>query len=315
MADFHSSRRSRRPAQPVTPVSSRPIPPHWEEAARKKGFSVHSRDPGRREGLLLRCLKCGELSSVHRYAMTIANPVCTPCYDAELAREAEAAGLTFLGRDPTNSHYGRYRGDCGHDLRRQRGYVQQVGRGERSIRCAVCLEERYDQMAGALGWTLVGKVRNRRGHWRRFRHSCGHEQDMTLQNLATQRFDCRGCGASWTAARSSIYLVTFDVPGRGKFVKLGIARHPDARLRDQLLLRDDIATEVVQVVAVATGHAALVKEKGAHKVLRREFPGSVVPAADLDWITVRSEVYGIEVLPRARELMEAFAADSTAPAP
>ncbi|OCX63171.1 hypothetical protein BFP70_13285 [Thioclava sp. SK-1] len=221
-----------------------------------------------------------------------------------MAREAAAAGLEFVERHPTDSHRGIYRAPCGHLLDRQRGFIQRVVLGEVDVRCSECFEGSVAALAHDQGWELVGLSGQGNPEYRKLRHQCGHEQDIAIGNLRTQRFTCNGCGGSWAAEPSFLYLCQFDLPGsQGSFVKLGMSRNPTSRLRYQLGITADIQARILQEISMESGSAALRTEKRLHGVLRAELPHCVVPPSELNWIGVVSEVYRIEALPRIQALL------------
>ena len=85
----------------------------------------------------------------------------------------------------------------------------------------------------------------------------------------------RGCGKSWTAAPSFLYLFRVLLPNGMRVLKLGFSRNPQSRLQHQLLSGRDLACQVLRVVAMPTGHRANCIEKRLHTRLRRAFPEAV----------------------------------------
>lgn len=306
MPTVYFSRRSRRAPTHVhdIEIDQRSPQESWHQLARERGYTYFGRDPRKRGNVYLRCSACTNLMYVHTHVLRTAQPECTACWLSDMAREAAAAGLEFVERHPTDSHRGIYRARCGHLLDRQRGFIQRVGLGEVDVRCSECFEGSIAAIACDQGWELVGLSEQGNSEYRKFRHQCGHEQDIAIGNLRTQRFACNGCGGSWAAEASFLYVCRFDLPkSRGSFVKLGMSKNPTSRLRYQMGIAGDIHAQILQEISMESGSTALRAEKRLHALLKAELPQCVVPASELNWIGVRSEVYRIEALPRIEALL------------
>ncbi|MCE8457873.1 GIY-YIG nuclease family protein, partial [Rhodovulum sulfidophilum] len=73
---------------------------------------------------------------------------------------------------------------------------------------------------------------------------------------------------------------------------------PQSRLRHQLLLQPGIQAELLQTVPQPTGHTALCCEKALNRALKKSHPDAIIPHAQFqDWLSVKTEVYGIEIEP------------------
>ncbi|MGP9805916.1 hypothetical protein [Paracoccus sp. NSM] len=283
-----------------------PIRPHWQNAARAKGFEIIGRVRDRYH-LHLRCGDCAGTHVTKLFVLMSARPLCPHCLAARRRATAEAAGVTFLRQDPEASLYGFYRADCGHVLRRQFEIVDRAARGATGLRCGICLIQREEAEAQRYGWQRLGPDETRPSNYRLYRHGCGHVQSIAQANMLWGQCDCAACGESWSSRPSFIYLFDIrlpaddDAPSR-RYLKLGYSAHPVKRYRHQLGLPIGAEVEVLRVVPMPTGHAACGTEKAAHARLVRAHPEAVVPAAELAGrMKLRSEIYR----PHLRAVIEA----------
>lgn len=287
-----------------------PIHEHWTEAARDKGFDLIARVRDRLH-VALRCQTCGGVHAARHSVVMSAQPLCPHCIEARWRQTALTAGLTWIGRDQDNRHYGRYGLPCGHVSRRQFAFVDRMARGKVAARCNICLIMREEDEAQKVGWVRVGRDPKGNASYRLYRHTCGHEQRIAVGNMKWGQCDCSGCGQSWTAKPSSIYLLDIRHSGTGRhFLKLGYSAHPLKRHKHQLGLPKDAIVEVLRVVAMPTGHDACACEKAAHSRLKRTHPESLVPHPDYaDLMNVASEIYRPESLPLLHETLDRVEAD------
>ena len=129
-------RSSHVPAEEWVPYPG-PIPNDWHAIAEAKGFSIHSRIRDRLH-LCLQCQTCGGLTAQKVYTLRIAQPACVGCQCQAREDLAQAAGLAFLHRDPSNRHYGIFRAPCGHKISRQFAFLERIAAGEVAHRCEYC---------------------------------------------------------------------------------------------------------------------------------------------------------------------------------
>lgn len=305
---YYSWRSRRQPSDiPNSAIDRRDPPPHWHNRARRAGYNYVGRTGGSNGPVLLKCGICQNIISVHQHTLRSVIPQCSSCVAKEIRDEAVEAGIHYIARHPDDPKLNIYRADCGHIIFRQRGQILKVGEGRNAIRCADCLEARYRRMAQSQGWKLIGKTEDNRPGYRRYRHKCGHTQNIAVANMAVQRFSCNGCSDGPMQRPSWLYVMRFTLPEQAEtFVKLGISWNPQARLDYQLGLANGVAGEIVTQVAMPTGAVAMSYERRLHNRLKREFPDLVIPADDLWWICVCSEVYHAEALPWILEQVEAL---------
>ena len=296
------------------PIIAMPILPNWHEIARAKGFEIAARIEDRLH-LALRCHDCGGLTRAKLFTLRTANPICQPCLRAQHVATARKAGIDFLRRDPDNTQYAFYRLACGHEGRRQFGAVERAAAGIHDLRCAICLAAREAREAEAEGWQLLGPDPEADANYRLYRHHCGQEQRIARTNMQTGRFDCAGCGESWTQAPSTIYLMRFVLPGGEVILKLGHARNPHSRLHHQLLRDKELPAALLRRVPIAHGHRANRIEKRLHARLRRDFPDAVVPKARFAaHLRVSSEIYVEALGPHLHACLDAVAVREAAEA-
>lgn len=278
---------------------------HWTAAARSKGFDLIARVRDRFR-VALRCQTCGGIHVSRHFVVMTAQPLCPHCVETRWRETAIAAGLTWLGRDTNHRHYGHYGLPCGHEVRRQFSFVERVAAGAVAPRCETCLVHREEAEALRFGWTRLGRDPQGKASYRLYRHHCGHTQRIAVANMRWGQCDCAGCGQSWTAKPSFIYLLEIRHPGtRRHYLKLGYSSHPLKRHKHQLGLPKDAEVEVLRVVAMQTGHDACAREKAAHAELRRLYPEAVVPQPEYaDLMNVVSEIYHPQALAILQETLD-----------
>ncbi|MDP2079592.1 MAG: GIY-YIG nuclease family protein [Pseudotabrizicola sp.] len=291
------------------PVFPGAILPHWSAMASQKGFSIAARVVDRLH-LALRCDACGGLTKTRLSVLMNYQPTCAPCLHAKHIATAAAAGLTMLRRDPSNRHYGYYAASCGHELRRQFALIDQASRGDKALRCDTCLQTKHMAKAAAHGWTLLGCDPDKRVNYRHYCHdACGAEQSVTLGNMTTGRFACAQCGEVWSAAPSAIYLMRFQLVDGRPVVKLGFSRNPASRLNHQLQSGRTRTGELLRVVHLPTGAAALHAEQGMHQRIKATIPCTIVPQERyVGQIKVKSEIYTPDALALITTLLDDLAA-------
>lgn len=289
-----------------------PIHEHWTEVAREKGFDLIARVRDRLH-VALRCQTCGGVHAARHSVVMSAQPLCPHCIEARWRQTALAAGLIWLGRDQDHRHYGHYRLACGHEVRRRFAFVERIAAGAVAARCEACLVQREEAEASRFAWDRLDRDPQGNPNYRLYRHSCGHTQRIAVANVRWGQCDCAGCGQSWTAKPSYIYLLDIRQPRTGRHVlKLGYSARPVKRHKHQLGLPKDAIVQVLRVVAMPTGHEACACEKAAHAHLKRTYPESLVPHPDYaDLMNVVSEVYRPESLPLLHETLDRIEADIT----
>lgn len=286
-------------------IHAGPVHAHWAEAARSKGFDLVARVRDRLH-VALRCQICGGIHVTRHSVVMTAQPLCPHCIEARWQATASTAGLTWLGRDSTHRHYGYYRLPCDHTARRQFTFVERVAAGAVAPRCETCLVHREEEEALRFGWARLGRDPQGNVSYRLYRHHCGHEQRVAVANMRWGQCDCAGCGQSWTAKPSYIYLLDIRHPEtRRHYLKLGYSSRPVKRHKHQLGLPKDAQVEVLRVVAMPTGHAACAMEKAAHAELRRLYPEALVPHPEFsDLMNVVSEIYRPDSLSMLHEALD-----------
>ena len=182
-----------------------PIRPHWQATAAAKGFRILARVHDRYH-LLLRCRTCRRDFPAKLFVLMRGQPLCPHCLAARRAALAAEAGVAFLGPDPDHSAYGHYLAPCGHILRRQFELIARVARGETGLRCETCHAAREAAEARRFGWQRLGPCPSGRPNYRLYRHRCGHVQRVAQANMLWGQCDCAGCGQSWSARPSFLYL-------------------------------------------------------------------------------------------------------------
>lgn len=287
---------------PACPAD-RPIPATWLQTAHAKGIDVLRRVRDKYH-IELGCRTCETPFVCKAYVLMHNRPNCPTCQMSRWHWEAERAGARLLRRDDHHRHFAHYRLRCGHEVRRQIAQVRRSAHGHTAIGCEHCQVQREAAAAKARGWQLIGADPVHGSNYRRYRHSCGHQQSIAVANMVTGRVGCSGCGDSWMSQKSFIYLFDLRDPGGQPFVKLGYSKDPLSRLHHQLELAEGAHGEVLRSVAIKTGHAAVRLEKAMHAKLRRGFPAAVVPAGALGWIKVTSEIYHSGLAPHIHNLLD-----------
>jgi hypothetical protein len=285
-----------------------PIHPHWQAAAVAKGFKIEARVADRYH-LALCCDECDGLTKTRLSVLMSAQPICAPCLAAKHAEAARMAGLKFLGRDASDRHYAFYQAKCGHTMSRQFALIERAAAGEAGVRCEECLHAKHASEAEEQGWTLVGADPANRTSYRLYQHQkCGADQSIAVGNMNTGRFDCSHCGETWSAAKSNIYMMRFDLACGETVLKLGYSRNPNSRLRHQLQTGPRRDGELLRAIAVSSGRTAIIEEKAMHKRLRTELGHTLVsPVRFTDQLKVKSEIYTLEALDLMTSLLDDLA--------
>jgi hypothetical protein len=297
-------RRSRRAADRTCKLTfRRPLPAHFHDIARAKGFNLEGRGC-RSSDLKLKCLNCDQSLQVRR-SVVINNKVeCNHCLWRRRFDSAMAVGATILSAVPRQHKLAHLVLKCGHVATRQYGRIERAARGGHDLGCEDCREARYAEEADGSGWTLVGKAQNDKQGYRAYRHRCGHTQDHMTGNMLTQQIDCAGCGETWASKPSKIYLFRITLR-RMTVLKFGFSSNPPRRLYQQLGDAARDTGQILRVIDLRTGHAALNHENWAHNVLRRNHPEIVVPRSAFEGqITTKSEIYTCAAEPHIRRLMD-----------
>ncbi len=307
---LHLPRRSRDVKESEWTEQKRRIPAAWHTIAERKGYRIDRRIRDRYH-VALECHSCGAHTAQKVFTLRSAQPACGGCREAQMRDNAARAGFALIARDEVHRHYATYQLPCGHQTRLQLGRLQILATegpapDHDGYHCEACYLEKLRQTSAKWGWRVVGPDPDGNANYRQLEHeACGYNQRVATANLETGRFGCGGCGESWMAAESSLYLMRFGVPGLGWFIKLGYSRNPQSRLRYQLGLRDDVQAELIDEVPVPSGHVALRLEKNLHRQLKADHPGMVIPRAELaGWINVTSEVYAAEAEPIIRRMLD-----------
>ena len=298
------------------PVYDAPLPDTWVRAATEKGYRVAARVIDRYH-VALACALCGALNKTHAFTLRQNQPVCKGCQFARRQAEAQWVGLVYVGRDPDDPHYGRYRvTECGHEVRRQFELIKRVLDGATAVRCEICHRVREQEEARDRGWRLVRPDPDGDPNYRLYVHEdgCGTTQRIARANMQTGRFACRVCSDVWTAEPSALYLMAFSPPARRPVLKLGMSRDPESRMRYQLGLPDHVEARILRTVPMETGRAALIEEKRLHGVLRRNYPEAVVPPEEFaDYLRVVSEIYDVSLEPVILGLLDRVEAGRPSP--
>lgn len=291
----------------VRPVSvGMPIHDHWAETAEAKGFEIIERVDDRYH-LLLRCDACSGMHVCKLYVLMNNQPQCPHCVETRWRDDASAAELTFLRRDPEDRHYGCYKANCGHKLRRQFELIKRIAAGTCAHRCEICQNAKEQAEAEAQGWVLIGAAPTRDLNYRTYRHSCGHEQMIARVNMQSGRFNCEACGKGWASAPSYIYCMRFELPGMPPLIKLGFSRNPESRLNYQLMCGPEIDGTILRMVGIRTGHQAQCIEKRLHQSLKRAHPDAVIsPAQYRAHLRVKSEIYAATLEPDILQMLDAL---------
>lgn len=285
------------PPHAKPPVSALPIHANWQLAARANGFEITRRcaDPAYVE---LTCQTCG-LAHEKRHSVILGStPICPHCIRTRWRSDAAAASLEWLGRDPQHKKRGLYRADCGHVVARQFELVKRIAAGDCDLRCETCQRHKEEAEARIAGWELIGPAIEKGVNYRRYRHSCGHEQEFARANMQSERVCCGGCGVSWATAPSFIYCMRFGILHMPHMIKLGFSRNPRSRLHHQLMCSPEIGGTILLTVAMPTGRAAQSLEKRMHGALKRTHPDAIIPPEQYrEHLRVKSEIYEARLEP------------------
>ncbi|WP_417807197.1 GIY-YIG nuclease family protein [Thioclava sp.] len=285
------------------------ILPNWQAAAEAKGFTALRRIRDKQH-VVLRCHACGKLTAQRSYTLLTAKLACAACPDQAKHALAKTAGMTFLSYDSENRHEGLFLLPCGHQEKRQFGFVEQVAAGQRQNHCDICFAAREEADANANGWSILGPDPEGNANYRLYLHrdGCGAVARVARSNFQTRRFQCPECGDGWTSAPSNVYAMRFRLEDGTPLVKLGFSRDPQSRLYHQLLSGSSAKGELLKVVAMPSGRIAKSREMSRHAIIKRALPHAIVPPECFArQIKVTSEIYAIEAEPLILSLLDELA--------
>lgn len=266
-----------------------------------------------RTRLIIRCHACGQYQ-VKRSSVILGNrPECPHCIKSRRLAAAERIGVSFVRHDPDNPRHGHFLLPCGHPIYRQYYRIEDAARGGHALSCDACREEGYAAQSRRFGWHLSGPAQSGKSGYRRYHHTCGHAQDISIGNMLWGACACAGCSLGRTAQPSHMYLFHIDLP-QLPVLKLGYSARPVKRLRHQLGIARTVKTEVIRTIRLPTGHLARAEETQCHAILRRDRPEWLVPKAVYgDAINTVSEIYHPAAAPRIHALLDAIEARYPAP--
>lgn len=304
-AEYMSLFQASKPIRDFSKPFIGEIPSHWSEAAKKNGFTITKRVQDRLHVSLL-CHTCG---SEHRKRVSVVlgyTPECPHCISDQRVNDARNVGARLLGRDLKDRHYGHYRLECGHQVRRQFHRVAKASHGGHDLGCEACREQRYTEQARKWHWDLIGPADNLKAGYRLYQHSCGQLQDIAVVNAMWGDCACKQCSPGRTAKPSWIYIFRIDLPEHS-VLKLGYSVRPEKRLKHQLGLSKAAGAEVIRVVKMPTGFDARLEEEQAHRTLAEQHPELIVSKAEFgDAINTQGEIYRKQAEPLIHSLLDAI---------
>ena len=264
---------------------------HWRDAAERHGFSFLGRAVDRLH-VALQCNSCHSATLKRISVLLSHNPECGHCIQKRRETAASRVGAQLLGADSEgNRHYGLYQFGCGHRGRRQHTRVEAAAAGGHGLSCTTCTNDRYASEAESFGWTLTGPADRSDTGYRKYQHSCGHEQDVAVANMRFADVNCAGCSETWTSKPSKIYLLSFALPDLN-VIKLGFSNRPAFRLEQVQVRPAETLGTLDREIKVDTGHRAICLEKALHSRIKRERPDLIVPQAKFaGQIRTTSEIY------------------------
>ena len=259
--------------------------------------------------LVIECDTCDDRTIRRINVVKDNNPNCHTCIRQKRVAAAQIFGARLVGRDRSKGrHDFIYELACGHYVSRKVGNFKRAIEADFNVGCDACREDRYRSEARRINWQLVGPTSPERLNYRRYRHECGHEQDITVRNMMNEDCDCAGCGQSWASKRSYIYIFEIDLPNL-RVLKLGYSSTPEIRLRQQLGISRKVGRNVRRKVPIVSGNIAVSLEKLCHHALARVCPEFIVPKAVFaNGINTGSEIYYRSALPVLDGLIEAIEA-------
>ncbi len=151
-------------------------------------------------------LACGHEQEIRTCDMRIGRFRCQTCLVDKLAAEAAAQKATIAGKGK-HKDYLRYLMSCGHEQEVETGKMR-TGR----FRCRACLADKLVVEAVAQGSTIIGKGKNK--GYRRYRLTCGHEQEVETGKMRSGEFACQTCLADKFVVEAAAHGAV--IAGRGK---------------------------------------------------------------------------------------------------
>jgi len=159
---------------------------------------------------LFQCKKCGDKKKIKKIQRRNLSPAafrCEPCFLAQLKEQAEAVGLTLLGKGK-NHQYRLYRFNaCGHE---QELVTRNVANDWFS--CKTCVEWKEEQEAKDAELTLL-KRRKKSKYLYRF-NACNHEQEIAPSRVRKDNFKCDQCHKNTLSHEAKAVGLTFLGSGK-----------------------------------------------------------------------------------------------------
>lgn len=253
------------------------------EVGCKQCLDIKLRDEAEASGLVLvgkgencfyrkyRWQSCGHEAEYRTGSVRKANVRCQVCFNQNLHDEALSAGLYLIGPG-RNSEYRTYRWQsCGHELEYRTDKVRMI-----SIRCQQCLDIKLADEANSAGLLLIAMGRDKQYRTYRWK-SCGHETEYNTFAVRIGSVCCQVCDATAWSKPSIIYLLHFAADDGTNWLKLGVAKNIDTRIRDYGLFDGVRLIECLATIPADTGKEATTVEKALHKKFRthRIHPGQM----------------------------------------
>lgn len=239
-------------------------------------------------------------------------PATQPTCHKELSFFAARAGLWRCEVDPQDPDFATYHASCGHRHRLSLAILWQLIHGEAALTCAECQAEYERSESNTYGWRDLGPDPDGARTHRIYRHRCGHEQRIARAAMRKGPCSCAGCGDSWVARPSCIYLIEVRLGDR-HVIKLGFSANLKRRFEAQLKIPEAAEMTLLRKIPMPSGHLAHFHEKRIHAALLRDMPRSVVPSPE-HWplLKVESEVYRPWARGRIEGLLDALEEDLAA---
>ena len=238
------------------------------KAAKARGYTVI----GVCDNALFRKVKrdiCGHISEIRhgnikKDKIERLTSICQECYEIKLAKDAEAADMTYLGQAITKGGVFRHYmfNKCGH-----KRDIQAPCISKGNFSCSECKENNYAESALKAGLVYIGKSSNKSDHKRNYKLPCGHTKEIRMDHASSGSYLCDFCGDSHYTKPSSIYLLEITHKDNFSWLKLGFAKDLELRKSGYGLSKGCVVS-TVKVVDVPTGAFAVSTEKKWHKLLK-----------------------------------------------
>ena len=234
------------------------ISPEVRSIFKEKGMSVIKKE-GRSSRYLCQFDDCGHAQLVFLSSAKNHTPLCKECMEIKRSKNADKAGLAYLGASLT-PRYGMYRAlSCGHVLKIKHSHAASL-----RFRCKYCVSDKINKEASDRGMIVIGASNH--AHYRNYQFiDCRHIQRIKVSAVRKGVFECQACECNRWKNPSSLYAIKISV-GDFSWIKVGYSNNIPSRVKGYKL-HPDATIDGVYYINLNSGEEAVCRESAIHKLL------------------------------------------------